>query len=269
MDKNISILGCGWLGFPLAIQLVVNGWRVKGSTTTSSKIKILSYNEIDPYLVQLDHLAHLGESNFWNSETLLINVPPALKKQSPDHYLGQVAGLIRIIRESPVKKLIFISSTSVYPEFDKIITGTEEVDENSALLQSEKLFTQCPDFETTVIRFSGLIGPGRHPSRFFAGKKDIPNGNAPVNLIHLDDCIGIIQAILRDQLFGRIYHAAAPSHPSRSEFYTAAAEKAGLVLPEFVNELQEWKIINSTKLENDLGYRFIHPDLISSLNDWR
>lgn len=266
LDKNISILGCGWLGFPLAIQLAINGWSVKGSTTTADKIKLLSYNEIDPYLVQLQHLADLTQSKFWNSNILLVNVPPSLKKQSPEQYLGQIAGLIEIIKASPIKKLILISSTSVYPELNKTITGTDEVDESSALLQSEKLFTQCPAFKTTVIRFGGLIGPGRHPSRFFAGKKGIPNGDAPVNLIHLDDCIAIIQTVLRDQIFGAIYHAAAPSHPSRSAFYTAAAQQAGLALPEFINELQEWKIINSTQLEEDLSYRFIYPDLVDSLS---
>jgi len=72
------------------------------------------------------------------------------------------------------------------------MTDTDGVDAESALYRSEQLFHENTNFQTTVIRLAGLIGPGRNPARFFAGKTNIPNGNAPVNLIHLDDCIGFI-----------------------------------------------------------------------------
>ena len=39
---KISILGCGWLGFPLAKSLVEKGFSVKGSTTSENKLSILS-----------------------------------------------------------------------------------------------------------------------------------------------------------------------------------------------------------------------------------
>jgi nucleoside-diphosphate-sugar epimerase len=255
LNKNISILGCGWLGLPLAIQLIASGWKVKGSTTSAEKLKLLSHNEIEPYLVQLNNVFSVSDSNFWKCDVLLINIPPSLKKQTAESYLKQISDLVSVIELSGIKKVIFISSTSVYPELNKTITGVDEVDENSALLQSERLFTRSAAFKTTVIRFGGLIGPGRLPSRFFAGKTNIPNGNAPVNLIHLDDCIGVIEAVLQHDKFGETYHAASPTHPSRKEFYTDAARKAGLVLPEFIDELRDWKIIDPVKIEQDLGYK--------------
>ena len=265
MNKNISILGCGWLGFPLAIQLIANGWTVKGSSTTVSKLQLLSLNEIEAYLVQLHDVLSIKESKFWDSETLVINIPPSLKKQTGANYLEQMQNLVEVIAASAIQKVIFISSTSVYPELNQTITGIDVVDENSPLYQSEKLFTQNPVFKTTVIRFGGLIGPGRHPSRFFAGKKDIANGRAPVNLIDLEDCIDIIETVLRQQKFGETYHAAAPTHPSRRDFYTAATQTAGLPLPEFIDELKDWKIIDPIKLEDDLGYFFLHPNLMDYL----
>lgn len=185
----------------------------------------------------------------------------------PEQYLFQIQQLVDRIKSSPIKNVIFISSTSVYPELNKELIDTAEADENSPLYQSEKLFTQCTNFKTTVIRFGGLIGPGRQPSRFFAGKKDIPNGRAPVNLIHLEDCIDIIEAVLNQQKFGETYHAAAPTHPIRSAFYGLAAQAAGLVIPEFINELKDWKIINPAKLEDDLGYFFLYPNLIDYLEE--
>mgnify|MGYP003615968040 CR=1 FL=1 len=38
---KISILGCGWLGFPLAQKLIETGYEVKGSTTSESKLEAL------------------------------------------------------------------------------------------------------------------------------------------------------------------------------------------------------------------------------------
>ncbi|HAP82964.1 MAG TPA: NAD(P)-dependent oxidoreductase, partial [Enterobacteriaceae bacterium] len=40
-----------------------------------------------------------------------------------------------------------------------------------------------------------LVGPGRHPGRFFAGKSG-PNGNHGVNLVHLEDVVGAISLLL-------------------------------------------------------------------------
>lgn len=265
MNKNISILGCGWLGFPLAINLIANGCIVKGSTTSADKLELLSLNEIDPYLVHLRDIIYLQGSNFWQSEVLIINIPPGLKRQSGDDYLAGMRSLANVVEASPIKKVIFISSTSVYPELNKTINNTDEADPNSPLYQSELLFTKNSNFETTVIRFGGLIGPGRHPSRFFAGKKNIPNGQAPVNLIDIEDCIDIIISVISQQKFGEIYHAAAPTHPKRSIFYGLAAQVAGLEIPEFVNELQDWKIIDPIKLEDDLGYFFLYPNLLDYL----
>ena len=36
--QRISILGCGWLGLPLAKELLDRSFEVKGSTTSSNKL---------------------------------------------------------------------------------------------------------------------------------------------------------------------------------------------------------------------------------------
>lgn len=262
MQKTITILGCGWLGLPLAVKLTRSGWKVKGSTTTPDKLNTLAINNIDPYLVQLKRL-DIADPVFFDSDVLLINVPPSLRKQTEQEYLAQMTKLAQAVTASPVKYVVFISSTAVYPELNKMICDVNEVDSDNALYRSELLFTQNTAFKTTVIRLAGLIGPGRHPSRFFAGKQGIPNGKAPINLIHLDDCIGIIEQTLIQQKFGFTWHAAAPTHPQKQEFYTAATKQADLASPGFMDELKDWKIISSDKITDELGYQFIHPDLMA------
>jgi len=104
-----------------------------------------------------------------------------------------------------------------------------------------------------------------------AGRKNIENPNAPINLIHQDDCIGIILEILHtpevsgqnDKLeWNETYNAVAPFHPSRKEYYTQKAIEYNLPLPEFNSEnLTFGKIISSSKIENVLGYTFAKPNL--------
>ncbi|RZJ28768.1 MAG: short-chain dehydrogenase, partial [Flavobacterium sp.] len=50
---EISILGCGWLGLPLAKSLIQKGYSVKGSTTSENKVDVLQANNIDPFVISL------------------------------------------------------------------------------------------------------------------------------------------------------------------------------------------------------------------------
>lgn len=122
------------------------------------------------------------------------------------------------------------------------------------------------DVASLCIRFGGLIGPERHPGRFFAGKQNIANGLAPVNLIHLDDALRVIETGIIHQQTG-ILNACAPSHPARNEFYSLAAQKAGLALPTFIAEMQSWKQVKSSRLQS-LKFTFIYPDLMACLAEF-
>ncbi|MDX5436699.1 MAG: SDR family NAD(P)-dependent oxidoreductase, partial [Pontibacter sp.] len=83
----------------------------------------------------------------------------------------------------------------------------------------------------------------------------------PVNLIHLDDCLAILERIIEQEKWGKVYHAAADGHPSRKDFYTAAAQALHLSPPEFDDmEETKFKLIKSQKLKDELSYTFIHPD---------
>jgi len=162
-----------------------------------------------------------------------------------------------------------MSSTSVYADCCDFVTEESITNSNSVagdlLRDAENVILSVPSIRSTVIRLAGLIGPGRHPARFFAGRKDIPNGRAPVNLIHLDDCIGIVKAVLRGDFEGEIMNACAPDHPSRQEFYTLASKSAGLSLPIFKDELLDWKIVTTNKVDIRLQYQFKVRDLMSWL----
>jgi len=277
--KNISILGCGWLGLPLAKSLLDKGFLVKGSTTSLEKISILESTGIFPHLVTLSAVE--GQNNeiaisslLENSEILIIDIPPKLRENYKENFLAKIQNLIPFIENAKIEKVIFVSSTSVYADLpldcaraDKniiteIIIPNPETESGKQLLETEKLLKSNPYFKTTVVRFGGLIGEDRHPIHFLAGRKNIENPDAPINLIHQMDCIGIIEEILRqaqnDKLgFGEIFNAVAPFHPTRKTYYSEKALELNLPLPEFdESKPSVGKTISSEKVQSLLGYHF-------------
>ena len=270
MQKKIGVLGCGWLGLPLAELLVKNDFDVAGTTTSPEKLPMLAARNIQPFLLDLSQSEFSADQlAFLDQETLVVNIPP--KRNSGNSYSQQIGKLSELLRHSPVKNVLFVSSTSVYKPSDEIITENSALDEENAreLIAAEQLISAPENpWQTTILRFAGLFGPGRQPGRFLAGKTDLPDPNSPVNLIHLTDCVQLILEIIAQEKWGETFNACADTHPSRKEFYEAAAKAAGLVVPVFAAENQpagKVKLISNQKLKAALNYNFRFPDLILAL----
>jgi len=256
----ISILGCGWYGKALAVELVKKGVLVKGSTTSAEKLASLENDGIKPYLINLSPENKTIDADFFTCDILWVSIPPKARAGKGQEYITQVKELVSIIKVQGIQQVVLISSTGVYGDNNKTVTELDEPNPDSEsgkiLLEAENILRREIGFTTTIIRFAGLIGPGRDPGRFFSGKANIPNGDAPVNLIHLTDCVGISYAIIEKQAFGNIYNASAPQHPSRADFYTKSAERSGLEKPQFVSEKKSWKIIDSVNVTSLLRYDY-------------
>src|SRR5690606_11165513 len=119
--------------------------------------------------------------------------------------------------------------------------------------------------QTSIVRFAGLVGPERHPGRFFACRKQIPAGLSKINLIHLEDALCIIQKIIETEGSNGIWNAVSPEHPCRMEFYSLASGIAGFEVPEFVSEHGPSKIVSSERI-GKIPFKFKHPSLIEWLN---
>jgi len=268
---NISILGCGWLGLPLARHLLANGHTIKGSTTDPEKLDLLTDNGIQPYLINLNPELQQPESirSFWESEVLVINIPPGRRRENViDFHTRQMESVNSQLGNSSISLVVFVSSTSVYPSNPGRVTEGDTIPgkagraSGNALLQVEALLRGNEAFDTTVVRFGGLIGGERHPGNYLAGKRNLRRGDAPVNLIHRDDCITILTQIADEHISGEMFNAVADEHPTRRDYYQRAAEQLGVEPPQFKahNELLNHKIIANDYLKATLGYTFEYPD---------
>ena len=251
-DPNycISILGCGWLGLPLARQLVQQGHQIKGSTTSQEKIEVMKSIGIIPYLIKLTE-EEPQWIDFLKTDVLVITIP--IKEIKPFKYLIKTL--------ASTVKIIYTSSTAIYLPSKEPINEKNALDTQHPLLAIEQVIRNSGN-PSTIIRLAGLFDQRRHPGRWFANKV-LTHPNGPVNLIHLDDCLGIIEKIITHQVWNEIFNACANEHPSRRDFYSRASRALGSPPPQINEQKTSIKIIDNRWIKKKLDFSF-HV----SLNDF-
>lgn len=263
---QISILGCGWLGFPLAVSLQRKGYHIQGSTTSEEKIAVLKNAGIAPFLIRLNTEKISGDmDSFLNgSQLLIINFPPGMRGNSTELFSSKIEKLIPYIEKSTVKNVLFVSSSSVFGDTQGVVDENTlpEPDTFSGkdLWKTEKLLKANSHFKTTIIRFGGLIGEDRHPVYYLAGRSNLKNGQSPVNLIHRNDCIGMIEKIIEFNYWGKTAHGVFPYHPAKEKYYTNQAIVKNLPPPHFENSKDSsQKMVTSCVIAKDLLFAFQTP----------
>lgn len=220
------MLGSGWLGEALSHCLASLDYQIKLSTRSIQRFEQLKSKNIHPFIVDIEKPQDYDES-FLDIDCLIINIT--------SKNITGFKQLITKIENSAIKKVIFVSSTSVYNNTNDWVKESDNVElPESALFQIENLFRYNSHFQTTIVRLAGLIGYNRHPGRFFRGGKKVQQPDAPVNLVHRDDCITIIRHIIQQEVWGEVFNVCADTHPTKREFYSYASQLLGRGEPEFL-----------------------------------
>lgn len=246
-------------------MLRTEGFTVRGSTTSAEKLPVLRNAGIKGFQLKVTAEGIEGDpENFLAStDVLIVDFPPGLRKDPQLDYSGGIEKLVKAIETSGVKKVIFVSTISVYEEAESFPIYTEDSEPNSIsasgkeIISAEKMLLENPLFDTTIIRFGGLIGAGRNPVKYLAGRSGLKNPLGPVNLIHLKDCLQVIKKVLEKGTFGEVYNAVFPLHPPREKYYSEKAREAGLEVPEFDHSTPSvGKVISASKAVRELGVEF-------------
>ena len=265
-SNKIAIMGCGWLGFPLAKHLLKNGYLINGSTTKEEKINQLRIAGIQPYLLTASpELKGTQLPDFFNVKTLILNIPPGRRRSDVEvFHLQQIKSIVIKAEAHGIEKFIFLSSTSVYGDQNKEVTESTQLLPNTAssrALKEVEEWLKSLDLEVTILRLGGLVGEDRKAGRFLAGKKNVKNGQTPVNLLHQDDGINIIHQIIKQEKWGEIFNCCSDEHPTREAFYTAQAIKQNFEPPTFLPEpSSNFKIVSNQKIKKSLNYTFQYPN---------
>ena len=271
-DKTISIIGLGWLGLPLAEHLTFAGFQVKGSVTSTKKVIALEQKGIETHNLKLKPEPLGNLTALLQTDTLVVNIPPRAARYGDSFYPDQIHQLTEAIRQSPVAHVIYVSSTSVYPEQSRIVTEGDvtrpEESPSPALVRAEQFVQHlAPECQVTILRCGGLMGYDRIPGKYVAGKT-VDSGAVPVNYLHRDDAVGILISLINQELTGT-YNAVAPEHPTRKAIYQKSCAELGLESPAFVSPAVPvpYKIVSPEKLIQATGYTFQYPDPLQFFYD--
>ncbi len=264
MIKTITIAGLGWLGQPFAHRLLDLGYSVKGSVSTLEKATHLQEHGYNAFPMEISESGIIGEIDalLKNTHCLVIMIPPGLRRNTGADFVLKMVHLREEIKKYGIPKVILVNSTSVYADSQGKVTEKDEPKPETIagkqLRQVEELFLNSHSFKTTVVRFGGLIGGSRKPARYLAGRKDLNDGKAPINLIHREDCINILMEIIKQDAFGNVFNAVNPQHPKKSEYYIQKAKEMDLEPPTFsaADPGEIFKQVDSKNLKSILGYEF-------------
>lgn len=267
--KKIAIVGLGWLGMPLALSLQARGYAVLGSKTTPDGVEAATLCGIESYLLRLEPQLVCDsehQTRLFDVDGLVVTLPARRSGDGDDFYAQAVQQVVDTALAQGVPRIIFTSSTSVYGDAEDRVTETTPLrpvtHSGRVLTMLESWLHALPGTEVDIVRLAGLVGPGRHPGRFMAGKTGLANGQSGVNLVHLDDVIEAIILLLETPHGGHIYNICAPQHPARAEFYPQMAKRLGVAPPTFSQpqEKQGGKLVDGTLICRELGMVYQYPD---------
>lgn len=242
--KAITILGTGWLGFELALELKQK-YKVKVSSRTAEKIKIYEDEGLSSYILNednLDSLEQLLETNY-----LFINFPPS-------KFNDYVSFLSKIYNHKSIKniqKIIFISSTSIYPNIQGLFNEEYEIKESSSKLvfEAENLVKEKSD---VIFRVAGLVGGSRYFGKRSANKV-VEYPKTPINFVHRNDVIEATKFVIENDIIG-IFNLCSKEHPTKEEIYSFNSKKYDFEEPIFLDNKEFLnRLIDGSKIEK-LGF---------------
>lgn len=265
ISNSVVLVGCGWLGTPLAKVLAERGYVVLATRSNPERVRDLKARGVDTIALALNpDFACAEKERLKGISNALIMLPPGIRKGGGECFVQRIENLLAALDEAGVRRVILTSSTSIYPEINREVDETHELtlDTSGAriLNAAENAVLKYPGIDGIVVRLAGLCGPGREPGRLLAGKVNVPGGNHPVNLIHQQDAVEILFCVLRRARGGQIFNACAPGHPLKQDLYPRAAQALGLSPPVFRHSDQGFKIVRADKVCSQLGFVYEHPE---------
>ena len=252
MKKELlSLIGCGWLGKALALDLQSSGHNIM-ATTAHDKSTEFAQDDV-PY-IQFDAALDQAPEHIKHSDVLIYMVPP-LGVSHVKHFFDQI---------SPDKKIIFISSISVY---GKNLGNLDEEAEHHVCSTGSPLLLETENYiknrfsHASILRLGGLYGYKRHPSFFLAGKTELTGGHAFLHLVHRDDCIRAIKAVLMTNSWSETFNIVSDVKHRKNEYYSMMATKLNLAPPQYLHYEKSLKetIISNAKSKMKLNMTYLDP----------
>jgi len=268
---SVAIVGCGYVGSALGVTLARRGVAIVGTTTSPGRADELAASGIRPVVLEVADVCAL-RSCVTDCGTVFLMVAPG--GRDGDYravYLEGVRNLLLAAAGSGVRHIVLTSSTSVYGQDDggwvDETCPTEPVRENSrVLLEAERALlagAKTQGISATVLRLSGIVGPGRQAggraARYAGQERD--DGEVYVNLIHRDDIVAACVTLL-DRPYDGVLNLSGDAPILRRKLYDRANEAAGLepIRWRSSGDAVRGKRVANRRIKRELGLRLEHSE---------
>ncbi|MBS99149.1 MAG: NAD(P)-dependent oxidoreductase [Oceanospirillaceae bacterium] len=268
---RILIAGCGDLGIALGLRLASESTEVVGMRRTINQLP----DPIQPLpadLTQPDTFPNLPACDY-------LVYCAAAKSRDPSVYRAvYVDGLHHLLRQlpQPPKHLFLTSSTGVYAQSDgewvDEFSPTHPTSETGKILLESESIALNASSPATVVRFSGIYGPGRTHllDQVRAGIQAPEKPQHYSNRIHRDDCAGFIQHLIASVEQGK---TLAPLYLASDDQPTPISAVTGWLAKKMdvtITEQREIRRGGSKRCSNlrmkSTGYRLRYPDYQAGFN---
>nr|WP_284041336.1 SDR family oxidoreductase [Halomonas olivaria] len=204
------IIGCGDIGITLGRELLSEGHRVIGIRRQADA---LQGSGIEPLALDLNDLEGADASALPQVDYVIYTVSADRFEESA-YQSAYPDGLKRVLsvleqHETPPRRIFFVSSTSVYGQQEGEAVSEESPTDSTSfsgnlMYEAEQALLNHP-LPGTVVRFSGIYGPGRDRLIHQVAEGRIAAVTPVIysNRIHRDDCSGILAHLIHCQESGK------------------------------------------------------------------
>lgn len=264
---SILIAGCGDIGCQLGVQLSANH-TVYGLRRSTECLP----EELIPISADLAHKIE----NLPDTLDYVFYMPSAGKYKDSAYYNAYVLGLknlLNAIDDHKIKRLFFVSSTSVFAQSDgEKVNETSATDAHSfsakRILEGEELALSS-DVPVTIVRFGGIYGPNKtHLIDLVREGKAHCMEDVWSNRIHSEDCSGILEHLMQLDIKGEQLEAiylGVDCEPTPScDVYDWLAEQLSVPDVEHMEPTENSRLMRSNKRISNAkilstGYEFKYP----------
>ncbi|WP_440054404.1 NADP-binding protein [Pseudoalteromonas sp. T1lg65] len=252
-EKQLVVLGAGWLGQPLCSLFSNAGWHVEGTRTEQHH----NFSWQRQFKLEESNLSH----NLTLADAYWVCAVPPRARHADSNYLKTLEVALQLAEQMQSKGFLLCSSTGVYPSTGGCYDESSELADKSnsrvsILRTAEEMVFNA---QGKVLRLAGLQGPQREPGRFIAGKELPSAAQGCVNMVHQGDVLNAIKVVLDNwDEAETVYNICYPEHPTREDFYRHHCALQGTELPTFRQQHEHSRIIDGSRITK-LGFSYQFP----------
>ncbi len=264
---RVLVVGCGYVGQPLAEKLAEAGHEVFGLSRKPPEFGA----RVVPIACDItrgDELKRVPPAY-----DAVINTASSSKGGVEEYGAVYLGGARHLLAHLRFQKYIWTGSTSVYAQGDGVVVTEESPAEPTSatsriLRETEDLLLQGG--QGIILRLAGIYGPDRGHlfQQYLRGEARMHGGGGRwLNMIHREDAVGAIMAALKTARAGEIYNVTDDEPVTERDFFMWLAKRLKRELPPVVPEAElagrkrgvTSKRVSNRKLREQLDYGLVYP----------